>query len=162
MIYVYTYILYDIIHVYSIWYKIYLYDIRTRVYTHICTYTYRSVYTHTYTLHVLACIFLDIYPGGEDDLSGGGKWVMGGNPAQILVMLYHDVQFSVMITPMRHTGWRRLIGCPKLQVIFRKRATNYCVCHDIPWHTLISYDTLIIHFRCTYDTYRVAKTDRMP
>ena len=24
-----------------------------------------------------------------------------------------------------HTGWRRLIGCLKLQVIFRKRATNY-------------------------------------
>ena len=23
-----------------------------------------------------------------------------------------------------HTGWRRLIGCHKLQVIFRKRATN--------------------------------------
>jgi len=23
------------------------------------------------------------------------------------------------------TGWRRLIGCLKLQVIFRKRATNY-------------------------------------
>jgi len=24
------------------------------------------------------------------------------------------------------TGWRRPIGCLKLQVIFRKRATNYC------------------------------------
>ena len=24
-----------------------------------------------------------------------------------------------------NTGWRRLIGCLKLQVIFRKRATNY-------------------------------------
>ena len=24
-----------------------------------------------------------------------------------------------------YTGWRRLIGCLKLQVIFRKRATNY-------------------------------------
>jgi len=24
-----------------------------------------------------------------------------------------------------HTGWRRLIGCLKLQVIFRKKATNY-------------------------------------
>jgi len=23
------------------------------------------------------------------------------------------------------TGWRRLLGCLKLQVIFRKRATNY-------------------------------------
>jgi len=24
-----------------------------------------------------------------------------------------------------NTGWRRLVGCLKLQVIFRKRATNY-------------------------------------
>ena len=29
------------------------------------------------------------------------------------------------IHPLSHTGWRRLIGSPKLQVIFRKRATNY-------------------------------------
>jgi len=26
---------------------------------------------------------------------------------------------------VHHTGWRRPIGCLKLQVIFRKRATNY-------------------------------------
>ena len=26
---------------------------------------------------------------------------------------------------LRHTGWRRPIGCLKLQIIFRKRATNY-------------------------------------
>jgi len=26
---------------------------------------------------------------------------------------------------MTHTGWRRLVGCLKLQVIFRKRATKY-------------------------------------
>ena len=25
----------------------------------------------------------------------------------------------------QHIGWRRLTGCLKLQVIFRKRATNY-------------------------------------
>ena len=26
---------------------------------------------------------------------------------------------------MQYTGWRRHIGCLKLQVIFRKRATNH-------------------------------------
>jgi len=26
---------------------------------------------------------------------------------------------------VRPTGWRRLIGCPKLQIIFHKRATKY-------------------------------------
>jgi len=29
------------------------------------------------------------------------------------------------ITHIRRTGWRRLIGCLKLQVIFRKSASNY-------------------------------------
>jgi len=29
------------------------------------------------------------------------------------------------IVPHQDTGWRRLIGCLKLQVNFRKRATNY-------------------------------------
>jgi len=28
-------------------------------------------------------------------------------------------------SPNTHTGWRRLIGCLKLQVVFCKRATNY-------------------------------------
>jgi len=27
--------------------------------------------------------------------------------------------------PALHTGWRRLIGSPKLQIIFHKRATKY-------------------------------------
>ena len=27
--------------------------------------------------------------------------------------------------PFKNTGWRRLIGCLKLHVIFRKRATSY-------------------------------------
>ena len=35
---------------------------------------------------------------------------------------YSD-DFSECLT--EHTGWRRLIGCLKLQVIFRKRATNH-------------------------------------
>ena len=29
------------------------------------------------------------------------------------------------VCPYSHTGWRRLIGSPKLQIIFHKRATKY-------------------------------------
>ena len=32
---------------------------------------------------------------------------------------------AMTLIPVRATGWRRPIGCLKLQVIFRKRATNY-------------------------------------
>jgi len=32
---------------------------------------------------------------------------------------------STSYSQLPHTGWRKLIGCLKLQVIFRKRATNY-------------------------------------
>ena len=47
----------------------------------------------------------------------------------VCVCIYIHVYISVYIYMIIHksagTGWRRLIGCLKLQVIFRKRATNY-------------------------------------
>jgi len=40
-----------------------------------------------------------------------------------------------------HTGWRRLIGCLTLQVIFRKRATNYrALSQKISYKDKASYD----------------------
>jgi len=33
--------------------------------------------------------------------------------------------FQLVIASSTVTGWRRLIGCLKLQVLFRKRVTNY-------------------------------------
>jgi len=39
------------------------------------------------------------------------------------------------------TGWRRLIGCLKLQVIFRKRATNYtAILQKMTYDDKASYD----------------------
>ena len=38
---------------------------------------------------------------------------------------WHDSFIYVSHTWVLHTGWRRLIGSPKLQIIFHKRATNY-------------------------------------
>ena len=39
------------------------------------------------------------------------------------ICIYTDAHVHVCGT-FRNTGWRRSIGCLKLQVIFRKRATN--------------------------------------
>ena len=38
---------------------------------------------------------------------------------------YNTLQHSICNTLQHTTGWRRCIGCLKLQVNFRKRATNY-------------------------------------
>jgi len=48
---------------------------------------------------------------------------------------------------MQYTGWRRHIGCLKLQVIFRKRATNY---------------RALLQKTNPHAVYRVAETHRMP
>ena len=41
-----------------------------------------------------------------------------------------------------YTGWRRLIGCLKLQVIFRKRATNYrALLRKMTYEDKASYDS---------------------
>jgi len=41
------------------------------------------------------------------------------------------------------TGWRRLIGCLKLQFIFRKRATNYrALLRKMTYKDKASYDSM--------------------
>jgi len=43
-----------------------------------------------------------------------------------------------------HTVWRRLIGCFKLQVIFRKKATNYrALLRKMTCEDKASYDSII-------------------
>ena len=49
----------------------------------------------------------------------------------VLVRVHICVCMCVRLTPrFATTGWRRPIGCFELQVIFRKRATNY---RDLLW-----------------------------
>ena len=50
------------------------------------------------------------------------RTVEGG---MVMRLAEYSVQFPAQITLWLDTGWRRPIGCLKLQVIFRKRATNY-------------------------------------
>ena len=40
-------------------------------------------------------------------------------------VVHLDIKQYHILTSVSHTGWRRCIGCLKLQVSFRKRATNY-------------------------------------
>jgi len=70
------------------------------------------------------------------------------------------------------TGWRRPIGYLRLQVIFHKRATNYrALLHKMTYKHKASCGSsppciLIITVFCKeskhLDTYRVAKTHRIP
>ena len=59
------------------------------------------------------------------------------------VWYYHTCdRLSVLSRHNCDTGWRRLIGCLKLQVIFRKRATNYvALLWKMPSKDKASYDS---------------------
>jgi len=65
-------------------------------------------------------------------LSNGCHAAKGGKKWQIWNILFRDMS----------TGWRRLIGRLKLQVIFRKRATNYrAVLRKMTYEDMASYDS---------------------
>jgi len=62
----------------------------------------------------------------------------------------------------RSTGWQRLIGSPKLQIIFHKRATKYrsllrkMTCKDKGSHESSPPFTLICVHTCTHETHLYA------
>jgi len=57
------------------------------------------------------------------------------------------------------TGWRRLIGCLKLQVIFRKRATNYrAFLRKMTYEDKASYDSTPPCIRCVWSDMCVSKS----
>ena len=97
-VYIYTYI-YIHIYIYIYIYKyIYMYIyVYVHIYTctHICIYIHEYLYTYVYT-HSYLHIYLCIY-----------------------------IPLPNCYTRVKHTGWRRFIGSPKLQIIFHKRATKY-------------------------------------
>ena len=72
------------------------------------------------------------------------------DPWQLLLLHYNSFITSSWIQSSRRsrisrcvdrTGWRRLIGCLKLQVIFRKRVTNYrALLQKMTYEDTASYD----------------------
>ena len=57
---------------------------------------HRVVHTHTYCIYIYICIYI-----------------------------YMFIYTWAKSTDMHRTGWRKLIGSPKLQIIFHQRATKY-------------------------------------
>ena len=68
----------------------------------------------------------------------------------------HCPKFFLHILKRLCTGWRRLIGCLKLQVIFHKRATNYTsLVRKVTYEDKACYDSTppcstALHSSCTF------------
>ena len=95
------------------------------IYVHTYTYIYMCIYTHAYNIHV--CIYMYIYIRTTCRLPKFIDIYMTFVLTKLLGLFYkrtpHNQDFFSRISLA--TGWRRISGCLKLPVIFRKRATNY-------------------------------------
>ena len=83
------------------------------LYTHtLKTYTNVNVYVNTERAHMQMLTALGLYTHTYSHTHSLSV-------TQIYVYIYRSCEYA------DSTGWRRLIGCLKLQIIFCKRATNY-------------------------------------
>jgi len=81
-------------------YDIYIY-ICIHIYLHMHMYIHIHIYIYIY-IYIYTCIHVCIH-----------------------TYIYIDTNMCQCIYIYTSTGWRRLIGSPKLQIIFHKRATKY-------------------------------------
>ena len=114
------------------------------IYTHICTYIYINIYTYICIyIHVFTCIYMYIYIYIYIYMYVYIYIYMCvciyiHTYVHMRIYIYAYVLYTYIYTyrifphihriqknTMLHTGWRRLIGSPKLQIIFHKRATKY-------------------------------------
>ena len=97
-----------------------MYSVRGHFYIHIYTYIYVYIY-----IYVCMCIYTYIY--------------IYSLYTYIYIYSYCKRDLSALYID---TGWQRLIGCLKLQVIFRKRATNYrALLWEMTYEDKASYDS---------------------
>ena len=73
---------------------------------------------------------------------------------------------NTVVHTWMHTGWRRLIGSPKLQIIFHKRATKYrSLLRKVTYKDKGSYESLPpcahTHTHCTQHTSFACTSDYM-
>jgi len=171
---------------------IYIYTcIYISIYLHLYKCIYFSMYLHLYNIYIYIYIYIYIHIK-HSSLSNTlhsqtQSTTTHSSPSHSLynsletVALYHTpsnikhilLPNTIMYHTQFTTGWRRVIGCLELQVIFRKRATNYgLVCGKWPMnirhpmrprhpvsHTL---HNLLETARETVALYRVATTHRIP
>jgi len=113
--------------------------------THKCVCIYIYIYMYIYIMtvfgiiYVCACVYINKYTHNYTHI----QW-----RARDYTCVYRYTRGAT------YTGWRRLIGCLKLQVIFFKRATNYrAVLRKMSYEDVASYDPTppcIQHQRHTY------------
>jgi len=121
---IYTYVFYLYVYVYTYTYTytcIYLYTLPANVPSqciHTYIYTYTKIYMRAYT-----CTYIHIY-----------------THIYVHMCIHMHLHIHVYICIIR---WRRPIGCLKLRVIFRKRATNYrALLRKITYNDQASYGSL--------------------
>jgi len=113
-IYIYTCIY---IHVYT---RIYIYMyICIYIYTHLEMYINIYCHVHSHTLTHTSCLWGLINVTRSNSSKKNNMCVCTYIYMHIYVYTYTQEHIYV------YTGWRRLIGSPKLQIIFHKRATKY-------------------------------------
>jgi len=103
---------------------IYIY-VHILILTEICIYAYTHILTRCkccrwilalvcvsvsvcMCIYMLVCLYFPLSPSPPDSLS-----------------LLHSFALCLYVRVWQPTGWRRFIGCVKLQVVFYKRAINY-------------------------------------
>jgi len=86
-------------------------------------FVFQNMYIHVYTyIHIYNVHMIFFFP-----IWTQVKWDMLTFCTQLLITTLCSGKCTYIYVHTLNfcTGWRRLIGCPKLQVIFHKRATNY-------------------------------------
>jgi len=119
-------------------------DIYIQIYIHIHTYTYicRYIYNASCPAHE--------YHTHERVMKEGLQMRHFRDLRKFLTLLYSISTYRVAKT--LHTGWWRLIGCLKLQVIFRKRATNYRAFLYL-LYSISTYKRPYIHMKASCPAY---------
>ena len=91
--------------------------------TYIYTYTY-TLYTHTYLyVYSCTCIFVCIYLHMHWNIIQEAMRVSWYKRHEMYESHIEYIEWVALAEQV--TGWRRLIGSPKLQIIFHIRATKY-------------------------------------
>ena len=102
---------------------------------YMCTSTHKLIYTHPHQVH---CTCVSSYMHIHAPCTCMQSLYIYKSTHKLILPIYRCTMYIYTAT----TGWQRLIGCFKSQVIFRKRATNYrAVLRKMTCKDKASYDS---------------------
>jgi len=84
----------------------------------------RSTHRHTY-IYISKYVYIRHTRITSNELTVTWVTVYTQTHIHIYTYLYRKPLYTHYLQRVGHTGWRRLIGSPMLQIIFHKRATKY-------------------------------------